>query len=139
MITQIVLYNVNPKNPKAAEMIVAKAKETLGWIPNTTVTVGQAIDSSRAVASSNGKVVKITTWPDETARQAYMRHPLLRKWCEFVLKGWMLEDSQQSDVVTEFIDHILFGQQKRNRVRNPEIPEEEVVWAGEEIILFSHN
>jgi len=120
-------------------MIVANAKEILGRIPNTSVTVGPAIDSSRAVASSNGKVVKITTWPNEAAWQAYMRHPLLREWCIFVLKGWILEDSRQADAVTEFIDHILFGQQKRTWVRNPRIPEEEVVWASEEIILFSHD
>lgn len=104
VISQIVLYTVNPRNSKAMEEIIANAKKILGQIPDTFVVVGPAIASSRAVASSNGKVVKITSWPDETARQAYMRHPLLRRWCKFVLKGWILEGGQQTDAEKEFID-----------------------------------
>jgi len=139
MITQIVLYDVNPRNPLAAELIVSKAEEILGRIPNTSLVIGPAIDSARAVACSNGKVVKMTTWPDETAKQEYFAHPLLSEWCRFVLRGWMLKGDTSSDPEAKFMDHILSGKKKRRWARNPEIPEEEVVWNGEEIVLFSHE
>lgn len=139
MITQIVLYDVNPKNPFATGLIVAKAKEILGKIPNTSLVIGPAIDSKRAVACSNGKVVKMTSWPDETANREYFNHPLLREWCKFVLRGWMIKGSTSPEPESEFIDYVLSGKEKLEWARNPEIPEEEVVWNGEEIILFSHK
>ena len=128
-ITQIVTYTPHPNNPLAAYQIITGAERILGLIPNTVLRVGNAVPSNRAVAVSNGKVVKMTTWPNEACKANYFEHPRLREWCAYVLKGWMLEGSTATDPAGEFIDHILTGADRtRAWVRNLAVPESEVMW-----------
>lgn len=137
-ITQIVLYTLNANNPKAETEFVKKAKELLVNIPGVQLTVGRARPSDRTVAISNGLHMKMTTFDSKEAMENYFAHPNLRKWCQFVLCGWMLEGSKSKDPESEFINHILSGAQDHKWARNPKIPESEVVWAGEKIVIFDH-
>ena len=137
-ITQVVLYMLNTQNPKAEREFLKKAKELLGNIPGVQLTIGKARPSDRTVAISNGLHMKMTTFDSKEAMEKYFAHPNLKKWCQFVLRGWMLEGSKAKDPESEFITQILSGAQNHKWTRNLKIPESEVVWAGEKIIIFDH-
>jgi len=138
MITQSVIYVPYPQNSKAAEGIVSLARQLLSSIPGTELRVGSAIQSDRAVAISNGTVIKTTTWKDEAAQQAYFQHPSLIEYVRKVLHGWKLEgDADAPASADAFIADILGKPSGRKWARNTSIPDNEVLWGSESIILYN--
>jgi hypothetical protein len=138
MITQSVLYSPYTGNPKAAQGIVDLARQYLREIPGTELRVGPAIESTRAVAIGNGCVIKTTTWANEALKDAYFKHPNLIMYVKEVLKGWKLEgDEDTAQSAEAFINDILGSKPSGRRwVRNLSVPDNQVLWGGESIILY---
>jgi hypothetical protein len=132
----VVLYKVNPNNPRAADMMVAGAKESLGQdaLPRNFFFVGRIINTGRAVGDASWDVLLALSFASEADYRLYMEDALHLIFVRFVLRGWMLEGGDQANAEREFIDYVLKGGEKRKWVRNPEIPDEEVVWGGEVVI-----
>jgi hypothetical protein len=135
MITQSVLYRPFPGNPNAAPCIVGLARRLLSDIPGTELRVGPAIQSDRAVNISNGLVIKTTTWADETAQRAYFAHPQLQRYVRDVLRGWKLAGDPDGSA-DAFIAHILSGSASREWARDNSVPDDQVLWGGEQITLY---
>ena len=66
----------------------------------------------------------------------YMKDSAHLRFVHFVLRGWMIKGSTDEDPEAEFISHILIAGPDSPPIkwtRNPAIPEDEVVWAGEQV------
>ncbi len=140
IISQTVLYRPYAGNPDAADGIVALAEKYLKNIPGTELRVGKAILSSRTVVISNGAVIKTTSWKSESNQTHYFNHPQLKQYVEEVLHGWKLKgDPHTSESAEAFISHILRGTENLEWERNQSIPDAEVLWGSEAIILYEWN
>jgi hypothetical protein len=147
-IIQSVIYTPYPKNPHAAEKIVRMALNILGKIEGTKIQVGKVANSDRPMAIGNGCVVKTTTWENQHGKDYYFSHCVLREWCEFVLNGWKLKWSGFKGSCNvynrrnELIDWVLLGHNTRPHlkmrqiVRDWDVPDQDVVWAGEQVICY---
>ena len=140
MLTHQVFYRVNPKNPEAAAEIVRQSRLLLANIPEVLAfNVGKPVRAHRAVMGGIKYDVAMTFnfESPETERQ-YQNNPRHLEYVKFVLKGWMLEGSKADNPEQEFIDHILGAKEceARKWIRNPCIPENEVVWNGEDVVQF---
>lgn len=136
MISQSVLYTPYPKNPNAAQGIIELALRYVSDVPGTELRVGPAVESSRAVVISNDCVVKTTTWKNADDQAAYFKHPGLIKYVEEVLKGWKLSgdpDGSSEAFITDILGPNPSG---RAWVRDESVPDEQVVWGGEKIMLY---
>ena len=141
MLTHQVFYTTNPKNTNAVSEIIRLSKLYLSNIPQVLAfNVGVPVNSHRAVMEESVQYDVAMTFnfkspKTERKYQADERH---LRYVKTVLKGWMLEGSQAIDPEQEFIDYILGPKQEhaRNWVRNPDIPEDQVLWAGEQVIQF---
>jgi len=128
----VVLYKAYPKNPKAAEMIISKAKELLSKIVlGSTFNAGWIINTGRAVGNNEYDIMLQLTFVWAADYHTYMSHPQHMDFVRFVLRGYMLKGSQAKDPEAEFIEYILRGDAPREWERNPTIPDSEVVWGGE--------
>lgn len=137
MISQTVLYKPYQMNPKAADAIVEIACKYLSNIPGTELRVGKAIPSDRAVNISNGMVIKTTTWKTEGDMAAYFANPQLAQYVKEVLRGWKLQGSPPGPAAAgAFIAHILRGCETCPWERNLFVPDSEVLWGSEQIILY---
>lgn len=136
MITQSVLYMPFSKNPAAAKGIVDLARKYLSNISGTELRVGFAIDSPRAIVISNQSVVKTTTWNNTDDQAAYFKNPNLISYVKEVLTGWKLEGDPDGSS-DAFIQDILGAHPSgRTWVRDTSIPDNEVLWGGEQILLY---
>lgn len=136
--THIVLYDVNPNNPEAAEMIIRTANRLLAPIltADSVFHAARIPPSERAVGGGKFQVALTFIFGSRASYDTYMTHPKHLEFVRFVLNGWMIEGSRAEDPGAEFIDHILNAGPDTPPVkwaRNPAIPEEEVVWHGEEV------
>src|SRR3989344_2419913 len=137
MISQMVIYTPWAKNPTALIEITRLAKRYLSKIPGTQLHLGTAIASDRAVAISNGKVVMTTTWKSDDDRRRYFGHRRHMDYVCEVLRGWKLTGEDDGPAAADnFIEHILRGSVQCTWERNLYVPDNKVVWGGEEIVLY---
>ncbi len=139
-ITQIVIYKTYKGNPGAALGIVELARRLLGEIPGTELRVGLAVESDRSVVISNGMVMKMTTWPSEEYRQRYLADHRLKEYVRLVLRGWKLKgDPDGAESAQRFVDQIMLGGEDLETERDLSVPDAEVLWGGERIVIFSSD
>jgi hypothetical protein len=135
MQSHVVLYKAYPGNPQAADSIINQAEILLRPIPSVyKFHAGFTINTGRVVGNNSYDVMLNIHFLFELDYEHYMSHPLHMEFVRFVLRGYMLKDSQAEDPEAEFIEHILCGGAPRERVRNPAILDSEVVW-GDEIVF----
>jgi len=142
--THIVLYKANPGNPKAAGQIIAAANRYLKPIAKETHTAfnaGRASENDRAVMGYDFDVGLSFIFDSRDAEKEYQKDPRHMKYVRFVLNGWMLKGSKSNDPQAEFIDYILHAKPGENRkhVRNPKIPDSQVVWVDEKVYQFGDD
>jgi hypothetical protein len=136
--SHIVLYEVNPRNPNAAQTIVEQANRLLQPIITGSSMFHAALipPSERAVGCNKFQVALNFIFESRNAYESYMVHLNHLKFVHFVLRGWMIEGSKAEDPEAEFISHILNASPDAEPVRwarNSTISETEVVWAGEAV------
>jgi hypothetical protein len=140
--SHVVFYKINPKNPNAVRQIIDNANKYLANIPGILAfAVAPKYDSKRAVQGYNYDIALNFIFDSRDAMLSYMKHPNHMKFVEFVLNGWKLEDSDGLTVKQrkkEFIDYVLNAkpENKRTWAIDPEVPDLERVWAGEQIYDF---
>lgn len=141
MLTHQVFYTTNPKNPNAVAEIIRLATRYLSTIPQVLAfNVGVPVKSHQAVMEKGVQYDVAMTFNFSTSEteKEYQAHEDHLRYVKQVLRGWMLEGSQASNPEDEFIDYILGPKQEqaRNWVRNPDIPEDQVLWADEQVVQF---
>ena len=143
MLTHQVFYTVNQKNPNAVSEIIRWSSFYLANIPEVlSFNVGVPVESHRAVMDGGIKydVAMTFNFASPETEKRYQADPRHLAYVKMVLRGWMLEgDEDELDTAEEnFIDYILGPKQEmvRNWIRNPAIPEDEVLWAGEQVVQF---
>lgn len=138
MISHVVLYKTNPNNPNAIGQIVWEG-QMLGRLigrSGTRIHAARIPASERAVGSNDFQVMLNCMFKSRWYYESYMKDPSHLRFVRFVLRGWMIKGSTAEDPEAEFIDHILNAGPNSLPVeweRNHAIPEEEVVWAGEQV------
>lgn len=141
MLTHQVFYKANPNNPKAVSEIIRWSSFFLANIPEVLAfNVGIPVESHRVVMDGGIQYNVAMTFNFESPEtekqyQADSRH---LEYVKIVLKGWILEGSNAENPEQEFIDYILGPKQETPRgwIRNPAIPENQVLWAGEQVVQF---
>jgi hypothetical protein len=147
-LSHVVLYQTNPNNPHAADMIIENAERRLAHIPGISeYCFNKRYDNGRAVRGFHFDVGLNFIFKAQGDKDAvevcteYMHNPEHLKFVDFVLDGWMLEGTQATDRRSrkqEFIDNVLYAppEKKGKWVRDPEAPENEIVWACEQVYDF---
>jgi Stress responsive A/B Barrel Domain len=132
MYSHVVLYKSFRGNPQAATMILFEAERLLSQIPGIkALDTGLVIDNGRAVGNISYDVMLNIIFYSAKDYEQYMKHPWHVAFVRFVLRGYILKDSQAGDPETEFIDYVLNGGVPCEWVRNPAISDNNVVWDGE--------
>jgi len=138
--SHIVLYKTNPKNPEAVNQIIDNAQKYLATIQGIrSFSVAPRCNTGRAVSGYEHDVGMNFVFDSKDAMQEYMANPSHLEFVKFVLNGWMLDGSDKStsnDRKKEFIDHILNSSVQKDWARDNEVPEKDVVWAGEQVFDF---
>jgi hypothetical protein len=133
MHSHVVVYKTYPDNLDAADRIIRAAHSLLANIPGARFFhAGKILDLGRVVGGGSEYHVMLTIIFSRTEwYRSYMRDPNHLEFAGIVLNGYMLVGSQSDDLQAEFISHILSGGHSRQWIRNPAIPDSEVVWSGE--------
>lgn len=138
--SHVVLYKTNPRNSEAVNQIIDNANRYLATIPGIRFfSVAPRYGTGRAVSGYEYDVGMNFVFDSKETMEKYMKHPDHLEFVEFVLNGWMIEGSDRSTVQDrkkEFIDYILNSSEQRSWARDREVPESEVVWAGEQVFDF---
>lgn len=86
MFSHVVIFWTDPKNPKAADELVAGAEKYLKPIPGVlSFHVGRMVTSHRPVVDQSYAVALNIIFPDKKAQDDYQVHPL---HIEFVEKAF---------------------------------------------------
>ncbi len=127
------------------------ALRLLGTIPGTGLIVTRPLNDPRGhkvevvgMKDHEKRVVritKITIWQDTAARAAYLQHPNLIRWCEWILNGWRLVGSTKETLEgrrREFIEAVLSGSSAPSEwALDLEVPDTDRPWLGEALSISS--
>jgi hypothetical protein len=87
MFSHIVIFWLDPANPKATETLVAGAERYLKPIPGVIgFHVGRMVGSHRPVVDQSYQVALNITFANKADQDAYQAHPLHVEFVEKVLK-----------------------------------------------------
>lgn len=87
MFSHVVIFWTDPKNPKAADALVAGAEKYLRPIPGLlNFHIGRMVASPRPVVDQSYQVALNLTFPDKKTQDAYQVHPLHIEFVEKVFK-----------------------------------------------------
>ncbi len=139
MITRLILYKLYPGNPCAYTQMVRKANRLLAHIPFVLdLVLGTPCgDPSRSVVDNDYDLSVELAFTDVRSIKSYAKHELHLQWVKFVLRGYMLKGSYSKDREAEFIDAIMTGNVPKDQIlRNPLVPDSEVVWSGERVFQY---
>ncbi len=132
-----VFYKTNHANPFAVKLMIEKANNWLVKIPGALeVKIGIPYDTGRAISAKDYDCVLKMAFKSPLEMQSYMQHPDHLKWVDWVLTGWMIKGSSlttSQERHQEFIDQVLHGKKEFEWTRDPQVPEERIVWAGEKV------
>ena len=134
-IVEITKYIPYARNPAAAQKLASMGQKMLSAISWTEVLVGRSSGPDREVLPG-GNVIQTLVWVNEAGRLAFRRDTNFRLWLEFMLHGWVLKGSTAADPAAELVDYILSGNSGRERARDPGVPDNMVVWDGQEVVLY---
>lgn len=147
-IIQAVHYDLNVAYPDVVSVFQQHAEQLLGVIPGTGLIITLPLADPRhhkvAVAGKSpspgsNRITKITVWQNTAAREAYLQHPNLISWCEWVLNGWRLRGSDKDTLIKrrrEFVDAVLSGSSTPSEwAEDLEVPDTERPWLGEVLSL----
>lgn len=86
MFSHVVIFWTDPKNPKAADELMAGAEKYLKPIPGVlSFHIGRMVPSHRSVVDQSYAVALNIVFPDKKAQDDYQVHPL---HIEFVEKAF---------------------------------------------------
>ena len=142
MITRTVYYRLYKPNPNASALVALAFLATLNMIREQIPGIvachfgAPCGDPSRPVVNNDYDAALSIVFSTVADLKAYEVHPLHLAWVRNILNGYILEGSTANDKVAEFIRTIMVGDSNRKWIRNPEVPDSEVVWAGEEVRQF---
>ncbi len=86
MFSHVVIFWADPKNPKAADILLAGAEKYLKPIPGLLhFHVGKMVSSHRPVVDQSYQVALNLVFPDKKSQDEYQSHPL---HIEFVEKAF---------------------------------------------------
>jgi len=87
MFSHIVIFWTDPKNPKAADELVAGANQYLKDIPGVlSFHVGKMVSSHRPVVDQSYQVALNLIFPDKKTQDDYQVHPQHLEFVEKVFK-----------------------------------------------------
>lgn len=134
---QVVICGLNPRFPEVVKAFQVQANRTIGQIMGTGMAI---VIPETQEGESFITVVKITTWQDQYLRdKVYRTHPALRQWCLWLLHGWMIRGTTETQVgarIDEVIAAVVGGKVKRDMiVRDTEAEPDDtkVPWLGEHL------
>jgi hypothetical protein len=120
---------------RSVEMMEVAAKEYLTKTEGPMrIVFGRPYKTGRAVGAEDYDFGIVALFPFEAAINHYMKDANHMKWVNFVLNGYQVPNSSLKTVgerKEEFIQKVLYGSEKFDWVRDPEVPDSEVVWGGE--------
>src|SRR5258708_29274409 len=86
MFSHVVIFYSDPKNPKAADSLIAGAEKYLKPVPGVlSFHVGRMVPSPRPVVDQSYQVALNLVFPDKKAQDDYQVHPLHIEFVEKVL------------------------------------------------------
>ena len=87
MFSHVVIFWTDPKNPKAAEALIAGAQNYLKAVPGVlTFHIGKMVPSHRPVVDQSYQVALNLTFPNKKAQDDYQVHPLHLEFVEKAFK-----------------------------------------------------
>ena len=87
MFSHVVIFWTDPKNPKAAEALIAGAQNYLKAVPRVlSFHIGKMVPSHRPVVDQSYQVALNLTFPNKKAQDEYQVHPLHLEFVEKVFK-----------------------------------------------------
>ncbi len=132
MHSHVVLYKAYGRNPQATTKIIIEAKRLIGRIPGIhALHVGKILKTSRAVTGSDYDVLMNIVFKTTADYGRYVSHKNHLAFARIVLNGYMLKGTTAENPTEEFITYILHACEPRPWIRNPAVPDSEVVWGGE--------
>ncbi len=150
-IIQAVHYDLSLEYPDVLGTFERYAGRLLGTIPKTGLIITRPLHDPRGhkveVAGKKDhekrvvRITKITIWQDTAARAAYLEHPNLISWCEWILNGWRLVGSAKETLEErrhEFIEAVLSGSSAPSEwALDLEVSDSERPWLGEALSISS--
>ena len=90
MFSHIVIFWTDPKNPQAADELIAGANKYLKPIPGVLhFHIGKMVPSHRPVVDQSYQVALNLIFADKPAQDAYQLHPRHTEFVETVLKRFV--------------------------------------------------
>ena len=90
MFSHIVIFWTDPKNPQAADELIAGANKYLKSIPGVLhFHIGKMVPSRRPVVEQSYQVALNLIFADKPAQDAYQLHPQHAEFIETVLKRFV--------------------------------------------------
>ena len=87
MFSHVVIFYSDPKNPKAADLLIAGAEKYLKPVPGVlSFHVGRMVPSNRPVVDQSYQVALNLVFPDKKAQDDYQVHPLHLEFVEKFFK-----------------------------------------------------
>jgi len=87
MFSHVVIFWTDPKNPKAADALVAGAEKYLKPVPGVlSFHVGRMVASHRPVVDQSYQVALNLVFPDKKTQDDYQVHPLHLEFVEKAFK-----------------------------------------------------